>query len=89
MRGELDLRSAAALHAGFGELDYASVREVVLDLALLDFIVVAGVRAVFALEAVCRRSATRLTIIPSRPAVHRIFRLTHAETRLPFKSGRE
>ncbi len=89
MRGELDLCRAATLETCFRELEFVSVREVVLDLTLLDFIDVAGVRAVFALEAVCRRSATLLTIIPSRPPVHRIFQLTHTETRLPFKSRRQ
>ena len=86
MRGELDICSAAALEECLGELDFASVREAVLDLTLLDFIDVAGVRAVFALDAACRRSATRLTIIPAGRAVHRIFQLTDAEARLPFRS---
>lgn len=88
MRGELDICSAAALDACFGELDFASVREVVLDLTLLDFIDVAGVRAVFALEAACRKSATQLTIIPGQRAVHRVFQLTDAEPRLSFRSRR-
>lgn len=88
MRGELDICSAPALEACVGELDLVSVREVVLDLALLDFIDVAGVRAVFALEAACARSATPLTIIPGRRVVHRIFQLTGAEERLPFGSRR-
>ncbi len=85
LRGELDICSAAALEACFGELDFAPVREVVLDLALLDFIDVAGVRAVLALDAACRRSATPLTIIPGRRVVHRIFELTDVEPRLPFR----
>ena len=88
MRGELDICGAAALEACFGELDFGSVREVVLDLTLLDFIDVAGVRAVFALEATCRKAATQLTIIPGRRVVHRIFQLTDAEARLPFRSRR-
>jgi anti-sigma B factor antagonist len=88
MRGELDICSAPALEACVGELDFASVREVVLDLAPLDFIAVAGVRAVFALEAACTTSATPLTIIPGRRVVHRIFQLTGAEDRLPFRSCR-
>ena len=85
LRGELDICSAAALEACFGELDFAPVRELVLDLTLLDFIDVAGVRTVLALEAACRSSATQLTIIPGRPVVHRIFQLTDAEARLPFR----
>jgi anti-anti-sigma factor len=89
MRGELDLCSAAALETCFGELDFASLREVVLDLSRLEFVDVAGVRAVFALDAACRRSSTLLTIIPGRRVVHRVFQLTHTETRLPFKSGRQ
>ena len=88
MRGELDICSAAALEACFGELDFASVREVVLDLTLLDFIDVAGVRAVLALEAACRRSTTPLTIIPGRRGVHRVFQLTDTEPRLAFRSRR-
>jgi anti-anti-sigma factor len=86
MRGELDICGAAALDACLGGLDFASVREVVLDLTLLDFIDVAGVRAVLALEAACRRSATHLTIIPARRAVHRVFQLADAEAQLPFRS---
>jgi anti-anti-sigma factor len=89
MRGELDIGSAAALEACFGELDFASAREVVLDLTLLDFIDVAGVRAVLALEAACRRSTMQLTIIPGRRGVHRVFQLADAEPRLPFRSRRE
>lgn len=88
MRGELDICSAAALAACVSGLDFASVREVVLDLTLLDFIDVAGVRAVLALEAVCSRSGTPLTIIPGRPVVHRVFQLTDVEPRLPFRSVR-
>lgn len=89
MRGELDIASAGALEGCFGELDIASVREVVLDLTLLDFIDVAGVRAVLAFEAACRGSTTVLTIIPGRRVVHRIFQLADAEPRLPFRSRRE
>lgn len=87
MRGELDIASTGALEACYGELDFASVREVVLDLTLLDFIDVAGVRAVLAFEAACRRSTTLLTIIPGRRVVQRIFQLADAEPQPRFRSS--
>ncbi len=57
---------------------------VVIDLRDLEFIDVAGLRLLLALNAGARRDGWRLSMIQGPPAVRRVFELTGTLHALPF-----
>jgi anti-sigma B factor antagonist len=85
-RGELDLATVPVFETAVDEIDFSSVRRVVLDLAALAFIDVSGMRAVLRLHELCLADSVALTIRPGPRAVQRVFELTYTRGFLPFTS---
>ena len=82
--GELDIATAPAFEDALGEIDFACLTVVVLDLERLDFIDAAGLRAVLALHAACVHASVALAVTPGPPSVQRVFELTGTDQLLPF-----
>ena len=88
MTGELDLASSGNLVDAVSQLCAAGAKELVLDIAALDFIDSTGLRAILNSRAICADSQCELSITPGpdsiKPQVRRLFQVTGLLERLPF-----
>lgn len=84
LRGELDLAAVEVLQTVVDDLEFSSLRSVVLDLEQLAFIDVSGLRAILTLHAACQAESVPLTITRGPSAVQRLFELTQTDRALPF-----
>ena len=82
--GELDLASGPVLREQVDELLAVGFAQVIVDLRGLSFIDVTGVRLFLRLADDARRDGWRLSLLPGRERLQRIFRLTHTLDELPF-----
>lgn len=85
--GELDLATAPLVRREAAELVMAGFARLVIDLRGLEFIDCSGVRLLLELDAAARADGWRLTLIPGRDAVQRVFALTNTLDRLSFTSA--
>lgn len=76
LTGELDLASAAELERAVRELRAGGCDRVVVDLSDVDFLDSTGLRVLISLRNTAQRAGHRLTIVPGRQGVQRIFELT-------------
>jgi anti-sigma B factor antagonist len=84
LRGELDLATAPIFETALDELDFSSIRSVMLDLAALAFIDVSGMRVILRLHEICLAHSVALAITPGPRPVQRVFELTYTCGFLPF-----
>jgi anti-anti-sigma factor len=82
--GELDIATVSILVDALGQIDFASLRSVVLDLDELSFLDARGLREILALHRTCMRHWATLAIRPGPRAVHRVFEVTHTDRFLPL-----
>lgn len=86
LTGELDLSTVPSAEESLNRLEDETADDLVIDLSDLTFMDSTGLR--FILSA-CARAATAarlIHIVPGPEPVHRVFRLTLLEDRLPFAS---
>lgn len=89
LTGELDLSTVPTAEESLNRLEGETADDLVIDLSDLTFMDSTGLR--FILSA-CARAATAarlIQIVPGPEPVHRVFRLTLLEERLPFASTRQ
>jgi anti-sigma B factor antagonist len=84
LTGEMDLATAPALEGAVIRLCKDAIKQLVLDLSQLEFIDGSGLHAVSAARVICRDSGCELRIIPGRKELHRLFKLSGLDDRLPF-----
>jgi anti-anti-sigma factor len=82
--GELDLAAVPVFESVLEDIDFSSVRGVVLDLEKLAFIDLSGLRSVLRLHESCLERSVVLSIRPGPRAVQRLFELTRTDCLLPF-----
>ena len=80
--GDLDLATAGQLTAALDRPGIHRTRLIVLDLQELDFLDLAGLRAIVRADAHCRNHQIRLTVIRPRGLVSRVFTLTRVHREL-------
>jgi anti-anti-sigma factor len=74
--GELDLAYAGTVGSQLGELFDAGFSHVVLDLNELTFLDSTGLRMIIEANRAAKDRAIRLTLLPGRPEVQRVFEVT-------------
>ena len=80
LHGDLDIEGADVLHALVTEFDRVSC----IDLSDVDTIDSSGLFALVQADTRARLSGTRLTLVPPRDSVRRIFEWTGLDARLNF-----
>ena len=83
LQGELDIYTVGRLEAKLKEVQ-EKADEVVLDLAELEFMDGAGLRAIIAADKRARSKGSSLKIVEGSPSVHKVFCLTGFDERLHF-----
>jgi len=93
LSGELDLASAWSLVEAVTRLCNEGAKEIMLDIAALDFVDSTGLRAILRSRALCTQNDCRLGIAPEpdriKPQVRRLFQVTGLLERLPFGDAPE
>lgn len=88
LAGELDLASSGNLVEVVSRLCAEDAKQIVLDIAELDFIDSTGLRAILSSRARCAQTGCALAVQPEadsiRPQVRRLFQVTGLLERLPF-----
>jgi anti-anti-sigma factor len=80
LHGDLDLEGAAVLRSLVTEYEHIEL----IDLRDVDTIDSSGLFALVEADTHCRFNGVRLTLIPPRPSVARIFEWTGLDARLTF-----
>jgi anti-sigma B factor antagonist len=84
LQGALDMAAAPKLESTLQQLCEGGASELVLDLGRLEFIDSTGLSAIIRGAMACEARACRLSLLPGREAVQRVFELTGLIDRLPF-----
>ncbi len=84
LSGELDLATLRIFEGVLDEIEFSSLRRVVLDLEQLSFIDASGLRGILKLHATCLEQSVALTIKRGPTNVQRVFLLTRTDRMLPF-----
>ena len=85
--GEMDLSSLPAFEAAIDDACRVRAEAVVLDLSGLEFLDVAGVRAICIARTRIVGSGMELRIIPGPRNVHRLFEFAGLVEELPFQAS--
>jgi anti-sigma B factor antagonist len=83
--GEMDLATAPALEGAVIRLCREGAKQLVLDLSQLEFIDASGLHAVSFARETCRQFGCEFCIVPGRKELHRLFKLSGLDQRLPFR----
>jgi anti-sigma B factor antagonist len=83
--GEMDLATAPALEGTVIRLCREGARELILDLSQLEFIDGSGLHAVSFARETCRQFGCEFCIVPGRKELHRLFKISGLDERLPFQ----
>ncbi len=76
LSGELDLESAERLQARLLDLSTGTARDLVLDLAELDFLGSTGIRALLSVQAELAKDGRRLVLLNVSGAPYRVLEMT-------------
>jgi anti-anti-sigma factor len=82
LKGELDVASAAVLEDTLGDLCAKGAKEIVLDMAGVEFIDSSGLRALLWGGALCGRHDCAYHLTPAQRSVERMFDITGTARRL-------
>jgi anti-anti-sigma factor len=82
--GEIDLRTCNEIVDAAERLAADGCTELNIDLREVSFMDSSGLRALIAIHKQCAEAGRQLTIVPATEPVMTVFRLTGADTRLPF-----
>jgi anti-anti-sigma factor len=85
--GELDLASVSVLDQALCELLEAGFTGLVLDLRSLTFMDSAGIHLVLRYQQRLEADDRQFSLIPGRPQVQRVFKITGLVDRLPFSAN--
>jgi anti-anti-sigma factor len=89
LRGELDIATIPAFHRALTAVRATDTERVVIDTSELDFIGIAGVRALVAEAGALKHSKCSVRTINMQPRVHQALRLLHAEAQLGASHRRD
>lgn len=85
--GELDLASADELERQIAMLSLDGTSQIVLDLARLDFVDSAGLRAMLAARQACEQTGCTLALRNAGERVQRVLELTGMDAVLPISDA--
>lgn len=86
--GELDIASAPMLEAALGEVCAQRPKEVVLEMAGVEFVDSSGLNAILRGKALCEAHECDFSLAPAQRPVQRVFEVTRLLDRLaPRRSG--
>ena len=83
--GEMDLATAPALEGAVIRLCREGAKRLILDLSQLEFIDGSGLHAVSSARETCRQFGCEFCIVPGRKELHRLFKISGLDQRLPFR----
>ena len=87
LSGELDVASAQLLDAALADACAGGAKEVVLDLAGIDFMDSTGLNAILRGRTLCEERLCEYRLTPAQRPVRRVFEIADAFKRLPFRKA--
>jgi anti-sigma B factor antagonist len=88
LTGELDIGSAAVLEDTLTEVCASGAREVLVDMAGIDFIDSSGMTALLSSQELCQKHGCQLFLTPARRPAQHAFQISGLQERLPFRESR-
>jgi anti-sigma B factor antagonist len=83
--GELDIASASLLEAAVAEACGDGAREVVLDMARIEFMDSMGLKAILRSQKLCEEHGCALVLTPAQRTVEGVLQTTNVLNRLSFR----
>jgi anti-sigma B factor antagonist len=83
--GEMDLATSPSLEGAVIRVCREGAEQLVLDLSQLEFIDGSGLHAVSSARETCRQFGCEFWIVPGRKELHRLFKISGLDERLPFR----